>query len=86
MFFANLKYLNNVITLEVKKHLIAMSIEDFVEILNILCSGPQYQEIGQSEDFGNVVYFSFPRGPNSNIPSPFLRGSLHLDIQLCTMR
>lgn len=82
MFYANLIYANGVISLEVKKHLISMSLEKFVEICNLPYFGPHYLDIDQSEDFIVVASFSFLQDPESNIPSYFLMGSVHPHILL----
>lgn len=82
IFFANLKFSNGIITHEVKKYPISLSLEEFAEICNLPCSRSHYQEIDQSEGFHTTTSFFFLQDPDSIIPSPFLVGSVHPDIQL----
>lgn len=82
MFYANLIYANGVISSEVKKHQISMSLEKFVEICNLPYFGPHYLDIDQSEDFIIVASFSFLQDLESNIPSYFLMGNVHPHILL----
>lgn len=45
MLYVNLVYANDDITFEIKKHQISLPLEEFVEICNLPCSGPQYLDI-----------------------------------------
>lgn len=68
MFYANLKFSYGVITHEVKKYSISLSLEEFAEICNLPCFESHYQEIDQSEDFHTTTSFFFLHDPDSIIP------------------
>lgn len=82
MFYANLRYADGSITVEVKKHPFSPFLEQLAEICNLPCFNPHYLEINQSEDLIIVVSLSFLYNLDSSIPSPFLVGSVCLDIHL----
>lgn len=76
MFYANLIYANGVITSEVKKHQISLSLEDFVEICNLRCLSPHNLEIDQDDEFISSASFFFLQDLNYDIPYLILVGSV----------
>lgn len=82
IFSANLKYTYRIIILEVWKHHISLSLEEFVEIYNLPCTGSPCNESNKGEDFIVTVSNSFLLDPNASVLSPFLMGNVYPNIRL----
>ncbi|KAL5052835.1 hypothetical protein RYX36_033517 [Vicia faba] len=82
-FYANLTYTNGIITSEVKKNTITISLEDFATVCNLPHIEQDYDKKfeGNELDFDTLDH-SFLTDPTTYVPHPFNVRVIHLNIRL----
>lgn len=77
MFYSNLNYVGRILTSEVNKHQIRLSLEEFHEFFHLPCTSSMFEVEGNSYSY--IPFdISFLVDPNYGIPTPFKVSSIRL--------